>query len=116
MTAGRIGRSLGALVAVALALPMGGCALGLGKSLHQYNVMDIPVPTAGRKAKAIRHEASQYVFLSFQFNTDYADRARENFVSQCPSGEIVNVRTRYSTDLGFMAYSNKLVIEGDCLL
>ena len=104
----------GLLALASAALSASGCALGLGKSLHEYSMLDLEDTSRRPGAKEISVEKEQYVFLSLAFDTDYADEAYRGLMSQCPRGEILNVRARYSTDLGFLAYKNRLVVSALC--
>lgn len=92
-----------------------GCALGLGKSLHEYSLLDLEQPNKSKASKEVSVETEQYVFLSFVFDTDYADQAYSKIQQVCPGGDIVNIRTKYSTDLGLLAYKNKIRVTGLCV-
>lgn len=89
-----------------------GCALGLAKSLHGFSMLE----ASPAKGTEIEVEEAENVILFFTFDTDYAERARERFLAQCESGEIRNVATKFSTDLGLFAYKNKIKITGTCIL
>ncbi len=89
-----------------------GCALGLAKSVHEFTMLE----AAPVKGTSIEVEEDQNVILAFTFDTDYAERAAQKFLAQCPNGEIRNVATKFSTDLGFFAYKNKIKITGTCVL
>ena len=92
-----------------------GCAIGLGKSLHEYSMLEAPIDTKNAKQRPVSVEANQNVILGFSFNTDFADEAYQNLLNSCPNGRIINVSARHSTDLGFLAYKNKMVLTGTCL-
>ena len=102
-------------------LPLGflflssGCAIGLGKSLHEYSLAEAPIETRGLKAREIEASADDNVILGFTFDTDFADKAYRKLLAECPRGRIVNMAARYSTDLGILAYKEKLKINGTCL-
>ncbi len=101
-----------------LALGLSGCAIGLGKSLHQYSSLDEYNRKAfeGRKKTSISHVEEQYVFIDFLFDTDYADDGYKAFLSKCSGGTINNIRVTHSTDLGFFAYRERVRYEGICVL
>ena len=101
-------------IAALAVISASGCALGLGKSLHEYSMLDVEDTTKRSGIQEISAEGEQYVFLSFAFDTDYANEAYQRLLTQCPRGEILNVRARYSTDLGFLAYKNRLLIRALC--
>ncbi len=90
-----------------------GCAIGLGKSVHEFS-MNEAIDVSSKKSRAIEAESDQNVIIG-TFDTDYADVAHQKLLAQCERGQIVNIRTRYSTDLGFFAYKNILKINATCL-
>lgn len=106
-----------ALSAIAVTLVLGdaGCAIGLGKSVHQYALSENVELTGKEKHKVIEAEESQHVFMGIVFDTDFADKAYGKLMNSCPEGRIVNIRAKHSTDLGFMAYENKLRLTATCL-
>jgi len=106
---------LGSIMAAGAALVVfSGCAIGLGKSVHQYALTEM-VPTTGKeKARPIEVEANQFVVLGFVYDTDFVDEARSKLLAQC-QGRIVGVTAKHSTDLGVAAYRNKLKLTATCL-
>lgn len=94
---------------------LGGCAIGLGKSLHQYSILSYEKDPKNRKVKTISVEETDYVVLSMAFDTEYVEQAYQKFLRACPNGEIINVSARHSTDLGILAYRDKIVLEGECV-
>jgi LEA14-like dessication related protein len=92
-----------------------GCALGLGKSLHELAYLDTVYVPKGKKAREIQSKDTDNVILSLTFDTDFADRAYEQLLAQCKRGSIYNIRGVYSTDLGFMAYKQILRLEAICI-
>lgn len=91
-----------------------GCAIGIGKSLHEYSLLDTTDLKPGQKSRAIEAETDQHVIIATD-NTDFSDEAYHKLVNECPRGRIVNITARYSTDLGFFAYKNKMKLTGYCL-
>jgi hypothetical protein len=86
----------------------------MGKSLHEYSVLDSPGEPLPARAKPIQGIAVQKVTILTD-NTDFADEAYQSLLAKCPQGRITNVSARYSTDLGILAYQNELVINGICI-
>jgi hypothetical protein len=101
-----------ALLCVAL---LQGCAVGLGKSVHQYVLTETDLPKGRQKVSSIEAEADQYVLLGFTDNTDFADEARQRLIDKCPKGRIIGISAKHSTDLGFMAYRNRMRLTGLCV-
>lgn len=65
--------------------------------------------------KRIVAESQQFVILGFAKNTDYADEALSKLLELCPSGTVQSVGTRFSTDLGFLSWTNRIRLEGYCV-
>jgi hypothetical protein len=103
------------LLALAAAACLQGCAVGLGKSVHQYVLTETETPKGRQKVRSIEAEADQLVLLGFTDNTDFADQARERLLEKCPKGRIVGISAKHSTDLGFMAYRNRMRLTGLCV-
>lgn len=97
-----------------IAITSSGCALGLGKSLHQYSMVDYTDIKNAPHSRMIEAEADQDVIVATT-NTDFADRAYNHLLHACPHGRIVNVTSKHSTELGFLGYRNKMKISGYCL-
>lgn len=91
-----------------------GCAIGLGKSVHEFSMNEAIDVSTAKKARPIELIQDQNVIIG-TFDTDYVDVAHQKLLAQCERGQIVNIRTRYSTDLGFFAYKNILKINATCL-
>ncbi len=106
----------GALILLLGAAFCSGCAIGLGKSVHQFTQLDY---TKTEEIKSLKEEVeaigSQYVFLYFTFSADYASDAYNALLAKCENGRIVNISARHSTDLGILAYRNKLILKGTCI-
>lgn len=86
---------------------------GCVHSVHQHHVGDFsPYSSQGKKIEAY---AEQFVVLGFVGQTDYVDKAYDDFQRQCKNSEIVGVSTQYWTSLGFFSYTNKILMQGRCL-
>ena len=92
------------------ALYFGGCAY----SVHMIHTSDFEGAVPYEKAKPIFVETSQSVILGITTNSDYVDEAYSKLLSQC-SGQITGLTTKYSADLGFLSWTNRLRIEGSCV-
>jgi hypothetical protein len=101
------------VLATCAALGAGGCVVGLGKSLQEYSLLDVEdrVPASTRP---ISSEQSEKVILGIAFDADFCDRAWRDLLAACPRGEVLNVRARHSTELGFFAFRRKIRIDADC--
>ncbi len=102
------------IATITLASALSGCAIGLGKGMHDYTMQETTSVAPGKKTRPIKVEAKENItFLTS--NTYYADKAYQDLLNQCPRGSIVNIRTRHSTDLGFFAYREKIMLWGQCV-
>jgi hypothetical protein len=98
-----------------LCLPL--AATGCWSSVHEYQAAGYasvrregpPIITT-----PIESDATQHVILGITNNTDYVDEAYDRLQEQC-SGEIVGVNTRYSTNLGFLSYTNEVKMQALCV-
>ena len=109
-------RSLVALVALgSLLAGSSGCVLDLGKSLHQVSLLEVTDLAGATRVRPVEVQREQTVIFYFAFDADYADEARRDLLAACPRGRVVNITARHSTDLGFFAHRNKLLLRGYCL-
>ena len=92
------------------ALYFGGCAY----SVHMIHASDFEGSVPYERAKPIIVETSQSVILGIATNSDYVDEAYRKLLSQC-SGQITGLTTKYSADLGFFSWTNRVRIEGSCV-
>lgn len=82
-------------------------------SFHQEG-SDFSLNPKAKSGTPIRGIGSQTVVLGFAFNTDYVEAARRDLESKC-SGTISPVSTQFYTDLGFLHWTNHVVLDGNCL-
>ena len=109
-------RRLAALLALGPLLGgASGCIPDFGKSLHEVSLLEATDLSGARSVRPVEARTEQFVVLSFAFDADYVGDARRALLAACPRGRIVNITARFSTDLGFFAYRNKLVLRGYCL-
>jgi hypothetical protein len=85
-------------------------------SVHQYQVGDQVLPSAGetKEAKRVRASASQFTILGFVTNTDYINHAWNKLQSLCPEGTLSGINTRYSTSHGFFYWTNEVKMTAYC--
>ncbi len=95
---------------VALALLSGACT----QSVHQVAVGGLDDIPRGAHLRPIEAEVEQHAFLATG-NTDFADRAWAELAEQCKAGRVVALQARHSTDLGFLAYTNRMKMTGFCI-
>lgn len=93
-----------------------GCAIGLGKSLHQYSFTDNPIHRFQKsvKIREITAITTQKVVIG-TMDTSFSDQAYRQLLDKCPNGQIVNILASHSTSLGFFAYDNTMNIKATCL-
>lgn len=84
-------------------------------SVHQFSSSDVSAPRKSESMKRIVAESQQFVILGFAKNTDYADEALSKLINLCPTGTIQSIGTRFSTDLGFLSWTNRIRLEGYCV-
>jgi hypothetical protein len=87
--------------------------LSCAHSYHQAG-SDFSLNPKSKNGNRIKATASQFVFLGFRTQTDYVNEAVKKLESQCV-GVISPVTTKYYTDLGFLSWTNQIVLEGVCL-
>ena len=90
------------------------CSTGLGKSLHENAILSPTQNHEGMQARIVKAQTSQKVAIATG-NTDYVDQAYRNLLSQCSQGKIVNVSSKFTTDLGFLGYENHFEFQGTCI-
>lgn len=81
-------------------------------SVHQVHVSDF-AKKMPKKMKIVEAQAEQLVILGFAFDTNYVDQAVRKLKKKC-RGSIDGITTKYSTDLGFYSWTNKITLKGIC--
>ena len=87
--------------------------LSCAHSYHQA-ASDFSLNPKSVKGTSVRSVGSQFVILGMTTNTDYVEVAVRKLEQKCP-GVISPVTTKYYTDLGFLSWTNNVVLEGICL-
>ncbi|BDA79884.1 hypothetical protein LPTSP3_g28140 [Leptospira kobayashii] len=90
--------------------------VGCTYSIHQFHAGDTERPAKIESVKQIVAEAEQFTILGIVKNTDYVDEALHKLIAQCPNGMIQSIGSRFSTDLGFLSWTNRIRLEGSCVV
>ena len=90
--------------------------VGCTHSIHVSHMSGIDPVVSAKEAnkKIVEVNAEQFVFMDFAFDTDYVDQAYQNIQNEC-DGQLTAVNTRFSTDHGFLSWTNKINIRAVCL-
>lgn len=83
-------------------------------STHLVHVSDHSLKLDQSKGKKIEIESKQHTIMGFVFDTNYVDQARAQLIKKCPTGDIKNIVTRYSTSHGFFSWYNKIHMQARC--
>jgi hypothetical protein len=102
--------SLKALALLALA-----AAAACTHSVHLVHVSDFE-GVAVKQAKRIEARSEKFVILHFSGDVDYVDQAYRRLQDKCPKGRISGITTQHSTSHGFLSYTQKIVMQGLCIL
>ncbi|NBW80788.1 hypothetical protein EBR21_03450 [bacterium] len=94
-------------VVVALSILTNACAY----SVHQYGATDF---TGIRPGKRIVAEGSRH-YIFAKTDNEFVDKAYASLVSQCKNGMITGITNQYRTELSFLSFTEKLIIEGICV-
>ena len=97
------------IVSLGLALSLAGCAY----SVHMVEMGDVDFVRTSQ-AQEITASGEQFAVLGFVTQTDYVDQAMDRLKGQCPNKKISGIQARYSTALGFLSWTNKVVLHGYC--
>lgn len=91
----------------ALAMLTNACAY----SVHQYGATDF---TGMKPGKRVVAEGSKNYFYA-KTDNDFVDKAYKSLVSQCQNGLITGITSQYRTELSFLSFTEKMIIEGTCV-
>jgi hypothetical protein len=84
-------------------------------SVHQVHTSGFTPYKSSKVGKPIQMRTEQFVIMGFTDNTDYVDQAYEGIQSRCVGGKIKGMTTQFSTSHGFFSWTNKILIQGQCL-
>ncbi len=90
---------------------MAGCA----HSIHQVHVSDFTPGTPIESGEMIKASSEQFVILGFTQETRYVDQAYQKLIQACPGGAVTGITTQLSTSLGFLSWTNKVLMQGLCV-
>ncbi|WP_411821696.1 hypothetical protein [Leptospira sp. 'Mane'] len=85
-------------------------------SIHQFHAGDTELPSRSESVKQIVAESEQFTVLGIVKDTNYVDDALAKLVAQCPNGIVQSIGSRFSTDLGFLSWTNRVRLEGSCIV
>ena len=91
------------------------CAHSVHQSQTQVSYMPKAINTKKFQDKMITSRSEQFVILWFAFSSEYVEAAYNGLLAACPEGIISPVTTNYTTDLGFLSWTNKVEITGNCI-
>jgi hypothetical protein len=83
-------------------------------SVHQV-ATDVALNPGNKSGKLIKASGEQFVILGMVTQTNYVEAARDELLKQCPQGAVSPLTTKYMTDLGFLSWTNRIELEGNCL-
>jgi hypothetical protein len=84
---------------------------GCAYSIHQYGATDF---TGMRQGKRVTAEGSESYIL-FKTDNNFVEQAYAKLIGQCADGYITGITTQYRTDLSFLSFTERLIIEGTCV-
>jgi len=84
-------------------------------SMHEVHVSDFaPYASLEKGGEVVKAVGEQFVILWVTKDTKYVDEAYEKIQKQCPNGEITSITSQLYTELGFLSWKNKLLLQGVC--
>ncbi len=91
--------------------------VGCTHSLHVHHMSDFgPTYAKFQQGQWISAESEQFVILGFVTQTDYVNEAWEQLRDKCRNGYVQGVQTEFFTDHGFFSWTNRVRMQGLCLL
>ena len=84
-------------------------------SIHDYHVSDYDPRIPNVQSTTVESYSEKFIILGFSTNVDYAKEAYNDLLSKCPNGTISGTHTQYSTALGFLSYTQKISMKGECI-
>ena len=83
-------------------------------SVHHIHTSEFKDIVSANESQQVVANTEQFVILGFVAQTDYVDKAYQQLLDSC-AGRITGITTKYSTDLGFLSWTNRVRMEGLCL-
>lgn len=93
--------------ALAAAFLSTGCAY----SIHQYAATDFTGMKQG--TRVVGEGSKQYILI--KTDNQFVEKAYASLLSKCPSGRISGITSHYRTDLSFLSFTERLILEGTCI-
>lgn len=84
-------------------------------SIHQVHVSDFLPAAPLESGDVVKGYGEQFVVFGFVSQTDYVNQAYNQLQAACPQGVISGITTQHSTSLGFLSWTNKVLMQGLCL-
>lgn len=82
-------------------------------SVHQVHISDFSFKNSN-SSKFVEANTEQKVILGITTDSQYINDAYNTLQKQCPHGDIDGITTKYSTDLGFFSWTNRIKMRGIC--
>ena len=89
-------------------------ALGCTHAVHINHTSDFQTTRPLAEYRQIETRTEQQVILGMVGQTDYADEAYHQLMSQCEDGMVTGIQTRFSTSHNFMSWTNVVEMKGYC--
>jgi hypothetical protein len=88
---------------------------GCAYSIHQVYIGSMDAKTKNQPAhRWVEAEKKQFVFLGFEFGSDYVNSAYKALEAKCP-GRIAQVTTEHLTEFLFLSYNQRVILKGLCI-
>lgn len=94
-------------ISLAAAFLSTGCAY----SIHQYAATDF---TGMKQGNRVVGEGSKHYIL-VKTDNEFVEKAYASLLSKCPTGRIAGITSHYRTDLSFLSFTERLILEGTCI-
>jgi hypothetical protein len=99
---------------IVLALGVSLISTACTHSVHVVHVGGFDDVPSNIVKNRIESAAEQKVILGFTRNTDYVNRAYDALKAKCLEGNVDGVTTKFSTSHGFLSWTNKVTMQGQC--
>ena len=82
---------------------------------HLTTLSVSPIPE--NRSKPIRAESSRFIFMYFNFDTDYVNDMTLRLAQQCPSGDVKGILTKHEqiTYFPIFAHRSRVTASGYCV-
>jgi len=84
-------------------------------SLHQFSPSGATDYYSYSELKKVESKAEQFALLGFVRDTNYVDSALSDLLSKCPDGSVEGIGTTFKTRLGFLSWTNEVILIGYCI-